>query len=118
VGAAAHRRCVVARKWTQALMSAASAHCAISSGHRSMRAFQMRRALSKCIATPDQRSARGDLADLPIGDRIIGTSLHYWGDQTTARRSPILTRWRECCALTESSGSQVTPRRREMDSNL
>jgi hypothetical protein len=27
--------------------------------------------------------------------------------------SPILTRWREWwCALTESSGSQVTPRRR------
>jgi predicted ATPase len=29
---------------------------------------------------------RGDPADLPIGDRIIGTSLHYWGDQTNARR--------------------------------
>jgi predicted ATPase len=28
---------------------------------------------------------RGDPADLPIGDRIIGTSLHYWGDQTKAR---------------------------------
>jgi predicted ATPase/DNA-binding winged helix-turn-helix (wHTH) protein len=28
---------------------------------------------------------RGDPADLPIGDRIIGTSLHYWGDQTNAR---------------------------------
>jgi predicted ATPase/DNA-binding winged helix-turn-helix (wHTH) protein len=28
---------------------------------------------------------RGDPADLPIGDRIIGTSLHYWGDQTRAR---------------------------------
>jgi predicted ATPase/DNA-binding winged helix-turn-helix (wHTH) protein len=28
---------------------------------------------------------RGDSADLPIGDRIIGTSLHYWGDQTKAR---------------------------------
>jgi len=28
---------------------------------------------------------RGDRADLPIGDRIIGTSLHYWGDQTKAR---------------------------------
>jgi hypothetical protein len=32
------------RKWTQALMLATSAHCAISSGHPSMRAFQMRRA--------------------------------------------------------------------------
>jgi len=29
---------------------------------------------------------RGDPADLPIGDRMIGTSLHDWGDQTTARR--------------------------------
>jgi predicted ATPase/DNA-binding winged helix-turn-helix (wHTH) protein len=29
---------------------------------------------------------RGHLADLPIGDRIIGVSLHYWGDQTNARR--------------------------------
>jgi predicted ATPase len=28
---------------------------------------------------------RGDPADLPIGDRMIGVSLHYWGDQTTAR---------------------------------
>jgi hypothetical protein len=46
------------RKWTQALMLATSAHCAISSGHPSMRAFQMRRALSKCIAAPDLRSAQ------------------------------------------------------------
>jgi hypothetical protein len=46
------------RKWTQALMLATSAHCAISSGHPSMRAFQMRRALSKCIAAPDQRSVQ------------------------------------------------------------
>jgi predicted ATPase/DNA-binding winged helix-turn-helix (wHTH) protein len=29
---------------------------------------------------------RGDPADLPIGDQMIGTSLHYWGDQTNARR--------------------------------
>ena len=29
---------------------------------------------------------RGDPADLPIGDRMIGISLHYWGDQTNARR--------------------------------
>ncbi len=29
---------------------------------------------------------RGDPADLPIGDRVIGVSLHYWGDQTNARR--------------------------------
>ncbi len=29
---------------------------------------------------------RGDPADLPIGDRMIGVSLHYWGDQTNARR--------------------------------
>ncbi|HXO90042.1 MAG TPA: hypothetical protein VN849_04560, partial [Stellaceae bacterium] len=29
---------------------------------------------------------RGDPADLPIGDRLIGVSLHYWGDQTNARR--------------------------------
>jgi predicted ATPase len=29
---------------------------------------------------------RGDPADLPIGDRIIGVSLHYCGDQTNARR--------------------------------
>jgi predicted ATPase/DNA-binding winged helix-turn-helix (wHTH) protein len=29
---------------------------------------------------------RGGLADLPIGDRLIGVSLHYWGDQTNARR--------------------------------
>jgi predicted ATPase/DNA-binding winged helix-turn-helix (wHTH) protein len=28
---------------------------------------------------------RGDPADLPIGDRLIGVSLHYWGDQTNAR---------------------------------
>jgi hypothetical protein len=28
---------------------------------------------------------RGDPADLPIGDRMIGASLHYWGDQTNAR---------------------------------
>ena len=28
---------------------------------------------------------RGDPADLPIGDQMIGTSLHYWGDQTNAR---------------------------------
>jgi predicted ATPase/DNA-binding winged helix-turn-helix (wHTH) protein len=28
---------------------------------------------------------RGDPADLPIGDRIIGISLHYCGDQTNAR---------------------------------
>src|ERR1700731_3910002 len=28
---------------------------------------------------------RGDPADLPIADRMIGTSLHYWGDQTNAR---------------------------------
>jgi hypothetical protein len=34
------------------------ARCAISSGHPSMRAFQMRRALSKCIAAPDQRSVQ------------------------------------------------------------
>ena len=40
VGAAVHRRCVVARKWTQSLMSATSAHCAISSGHPSMRGFR------------------------------------------------------------------------------
>jgi hypothetical protein len=58
VGAAAHRRCVVARKWTQALMLATSAHCAISSGYPSMRPFQRRRALSKCIAAPDQRSVQ------------------------------------------------------------
>jgi hypothetical protein len=25
---------------------------------------------------------RGDPTDLPIGDRIMGVSLHYWGDQT------------------------------------
>src|ERR1700730_764308 len=29
---------------------------------------------------------RGDPADLPIGDRMIGVSLHYWGDQKNARR--------------------------------
>jgi hypothetical protein len=29
---------------------------------------------------------RGDPAGLPIGDQMIGTSLHYWGDQTKARR--------------------------------
>jgi predicted ATPase len=29
---------------------------------------------------------RGDPADLPIADRMIGVSLHYWGDQTNARR--------------------------------
>jgi predicted ATPase len=29
---------------------------------------------------------RGDPADLPIGDRMIGVSMHYWGDQTNARR--------------------------------
>src|SRR6202011_3794049 len=29
---------------------------------------------------------RGDPADLPIGDRLIGVSLHYWGDQTNAGR--------------------------------
>jgi predicted ATPase len=29
---------------------------------------------------------RGDPADLPIGDQMIGTSLHYCGDQTSARR--------------------------------
>src|SRR6266404_1441800 len=28
---------------------------------------------------------RGDTAELPIGDRMIGVSLHYWGDQTNAR---------------------------------
>jgi predicted ATPase/DNA-binding winged helix-turn-helix (wHTH) protein len=28
---------------------------------------------------------RGDPADLPIGDQMIGTSLHYCGDQTNAR---------------------------------
>jgi predicted ATPase/DNA-binding winged helix-turn-helix (wHTH) protein len=28
---------------------------------------------------------RGDPPDLPIGDRMIGVSLHYWGDQTNAR---------------------------------
>src|SRR5438270_4908807 len=28
---------------------------------------------------------RGDPADLSIGDRMIGVSLHYWGDQTNAR---------------------------------
>jgi hypothetical protein len=41
------------------------------------------------------------------------------GDPLSCRQmSPILTRWREWwCALTESSGSQVTPRRSEADSN-
>jgi predicted ATPase/DNA-binding winged helix-turn-helix (wHTH) protein len=29
---------------------------------------------------------RSDPADRPIGDRLIGASLHYWGDQTNARR--------------------------------
>jgi predicted ATPase/DNA-binding winged helix-turn-helix (wHTH) protein len=29
---------------------------------------------------------QGDPADLPIGDRLIGVSLHYRGDQTNARR--------------------------------
>jgi predicted ATPase len=29
---------------------------------------------------------RGDPADLPIGDQMIGVSLHYCGDQTNARR--------------------------------
>src|ERR1700737_4357135 len=29
---------------------------------------------------------RDDPADLPIGDRVIGVSLHFWGDQTNARR--------------------------------
>jgi predicted ATPase len=29
---------------------------------------------------------RGDPAGLLIGDQMIGTSLHYWGDQTKARR--------------------------------
>jgi predicted ATPase len=29
---------------------------------------------------------RGDPADLPNGDLVIGISLHYWGDQTNARR--------------------------------
>jgi hypothetical protein len=31
------------------------------------------------------RSQRFDPADLSIGHRLIGTSLHYWGDQTNAR---------------------------------
>jgi hypothetical protein len=58
VGAATHRQRVIARKWTQALMSAASAHFAVSGAHWPMRGFQMR-ALSKCIATPpDQLSAQ------------------------------------------------------------
>jgi predicted ATPase len=29
---------------------------------------------------------RGDPANLPNGDLVIGISLHYWGDQTNARR--------------------------------
>src|ERR1700730_7926594 len=82
---------------------------ATSSGvRRSGRPTQGRRSATQTATTSSFGSGSGN----PMRNKRAGDPLSYH------QLSPIVMRWHEwSCALTESSDSQVTPRRREADSN-